>query len=155
MFHPLGVRVVTGHRFLGGFIGSNDDMLAYVSEKVCKWVSNVRMFADIASTQPQLAYTAFTRSLQHEWIFLLRVIPNCHGVFQDLEHVIGAIFLLALFGVEISSEEQDLFVLPLRMGGLGVINPVVAATGVHEFSVRSTAVLARSIVHAMEFELRR
>ena len=153
MFHPLGVRVVTGHRFLGGFIGSNDDMLAYVSEKVCKWVSNVRMFADIASTQPQLAYTAFTRSLQHEWTFLLRVIPNCHGVFQDLEHVIGAIFLPALFGVEISSEERDLFVLPLRMGGLGVINPVVAATGVHEFSVCSTAVLTRSIVHAMEFEL--
>ena len=55
--------------------------------------------------------------------------------------------------MEISSEERDLFVLPLRMGGLGVINPVVAATGVHEFSVRSTAVLTRSIVHAMEFEL--
>ena len=37
--------------------------------------------------------------------------------------------------------ERDLFALPLRMGGLGVINPVVAATCVHEFSVRSTAVL--------------
>lgn len=33
VFYSLGVRVITGHRFLGGFIGSNDDMLTFVSER--------------------------------------------------------------------------------------------------------------------------
>lgn len=153
MFCPLGVQVVTGHRYLGGFIGSNDGLQRFISEKVHKWVNHVKLFADIASTQPQLAYAAFTRSLQHEWIFLLRVLPQCHNVFQDLEFVIGTNFLPALFGVEVSSAERDLFALPLRMGGLGVTNPVAVAPYVSDLSVCSTTKLVKSIMYSITFEL--
>ena len=73
----------------------------------------VNTFSDIALTQPQLAYTAVTRSLQHEWTFLLRVLPNCGLLFQDLEFSLAFNFLPALFGVEVSSVERILFSLPL------------------------------------------
>ena len=77
------------------------------------------------------------------------MIPQSQGVFQDFEWAISSVFLPAIFGVEISSTERDLFALPLRMGGLGVSNPVVAAPYVYDLSVQSTNVLVRSIVHTV------
>ena len=50
-------------------------------------------------------------------------------------------YQLAILGMEISSDERDLFVLPLCM----VTN--------HDLSVCSTTMLVRSIVYAMAFEL--
>ena len=87
----------------------------FVHHKVNKWVNYVNIFSDIALTQTQLAYTAVTRSLQHELSFLLRVLPDCGLLFQDLESSLASNFLLALFGVEVSSVEHILFSLPLRM----------------------------------------
>jgi len=70
---------VTGHRFLGGFIGSSSERDEYVMSKVCRWVesTSVDVLAKVAVTQPQLAYAAFSRSLQHKWTFLLRVALCC------------------------------------------------------------------------------
>ena len=112
----------------------------------------MKLFVAVASTQPQLIHAAFTRSLQYEWSYLLRVILQSQCVFQDLEWTISSAFLLAVFGIEISSTEQNLFA-PLSMGGLGVSNPIVAAPYVHDLSVQSTNVLLRSIAHATVFEL--
>jgi len=77
--------VVTGHRFLEGFIGSLSGRDEYVQSKVHKWAGHINVLADVASTQPQLAYAALVHSLQHEWTFLLRVIPHCGPLFGKLE----------------------------------------------------------------------
>ena len=69
VFGGLGVHVVTGHRFLGGFIGSLSARDDYVLSKVHRWAGHINMLADVASTQPQLAYAALVHSLQHEWTF--------------------------------------------------------------------------------------
>ena len=37
IFGDLGIQVVTGHRFLGGFLGSRSDRDEYVMSKVRKW----------------------------------------------------------------------------------------------------------------------
>ena len=70
----LGVQVVTGNRYLGSFIGDLHDRMCF---KVNKWVNYVHTFSDIALIPPQLGYTAVIRSLQHEWTFLLWVLPDC------------------------------------------------------------------------------
>ena len=95
LFHDLGVRVVTGYCYLGGFIGDLQGREVFVCTKVNRWVNYVRTFSDIALTQPQLAYTAVTRSLQHEWTFLLQVLPVCGLQFQDLETSLASNFLPA------------------------------------------------------------
>ena len=41
LFHDLGVQVVTGHRYLGGFIGDLHDRDVFVHRKVIKWVNYV------------------------------------------------------------------------------------------------------------------
>jgi len=61
--------VITGHRFLGGFIGSHREKEEYVVSKVCRWVGHINVLAKAASTQHQLAYATLTKSLQHEWNF--------------------------------------------------------------------------------------
>ena len=153
LFHGLGVRTVTGHRYLGGFIGDSCQRDLFVQNKVNSWVDHVRVFSDIAVTQPQLAYVAVTRSLQHEWTFLLRVLKDCESLFCDLEFALASSFLPAIFGVEVSPAERGLFSLPLRMGGLGICNPMTSASHCYSLSRQSTASLVTFISGASSFEL--
>ena len=68
-FGDLGVRVVTAHRFLGGFIGDSSDRQNFVLQKVLQWSGHVRTLAAVASSQPQAAFAALTKSLRSEWLF--------------------------------------------------------------------------------------
>ena len=43
---------MTGHRFLGGILGSCSESDEYVMSKVCKWVGHVDLLAGAAVTQP-------------------------------------------------------------------------------------------------------
>ena len=121
--------------------------------KVHRWVGHLDVLAEAASTQPQLAYAALSRSLQHEWTFLLRVVPQCGQLFQEIELSLFSRFLPAMFGVEVSAVERSLFALPLRLGGLGICNPVSLASHLFDSSVRGTEHLVRSIVGLEIFEL--
>jgi len=105
------------------------------------------------SLQPQDAYAAFTKSLQSEWPFLLRVIPHCGPLFADLEKSLSTCFLPALFGVEVLATERWLFSLPLQFGGLGVFNPMAMYSFCYDFSVHSTLLLHNSILRSTTFEL--
>ena len=123
IFSPLGVQVVSSHRFLGGFLGDTSARDEFVSCKVRQWVSDVTHLAQLAIPQPQAAFAALTKCLQGEWVYLQRVIPDCAPLFSDLTDVLRSSFLPALFGCEITSLEQQLFSLPVRFGGLGLSVP--------------------------------
>ena len=105
IFGDLGIQVVTGNRFPGGFLGSHSQRDKYVMSKVRKWVEHVDLLAVAAVTQPPLAYAALSRSLQHEWKFLLCVVLQCSQLFQVLELSPFSQFLPAMFGVEVSAVE--------------------------------------------------
>ena len=155
VFGDLGVQVVTGHRFLCGFIVSHSEKDEYVIYKVHRWVGHFDVLAEAASTQPQLAYAALSRYLQYEWTFLLRVVPQCGRLFQKIELSLFSRFLPAMFGVEVSAVERHLSALPLQLGGLGICNPVSLASRLFDSSVRGTEHLVRSIVGLEIFELDR
>ena len=53
--------------------------------KVYRWVRHIDVLSETASSQPQLANATLSRSLQHEWTFLLRVVPQCGQLFQELD----------------------------------------------------------------------
>ena len=48
-------------------------------------MGHLDLLSEAALTQPQLAYAALSKSLQHEWNVLLRVVPQCGQLFQELE----------------------------------------------------------------------
>jgi len=106
LFGPLGVKVVCDHKFLGGFLGGAPARDAFVLNKVHQWISDFQHLSHMAAPQPQAAYAALSKSLQHEWIFLQRVIPECSTLFVDLEKTLLSSFLPAVFGCEVFSLEQ-------------------------------------------------
>ena len=143
IFGDLGIQVVTGHRFLGGFIGNHSERDKYVTQR---WVGHLDLLSEAALTQPQLVYAALLRSLQHEWTFLLRVVPQCGHLFQEFEMSLFSRFLPAMFGVEVSAVERRLFALPLQLSGLGICNPVSLAFHLFNSSVRITEHLVKYTV---------
>ena len=57
-------------------------------------------------------------------IFCVLYISNITDLLQPLEDVIHQLFIPALFGrPPCSSTERDLYALPVRLGGLGLVNP--------------------------------
>ena len=126
LFGPLGVKIVCDQRFLGGFLGGAVARDSFILEKVHHWVSDIKNLSRVALSQPQAAYSALTKSLQREWIYLQRVIPDCCSLFVELEKTLLSHFLPAMFGCEVSYLEQRLFSLPVRLEGLGIDLPTVS-----------------------------
>ena len=65
----LRVQVVSGHRFVGGFIGDSVQRQDFLSWKVRDWNSRIQTLAAVASSQPQAVYAALTKIQQFEWMF--------------------------------------------------------------------------------------
>ena len=74
IFWPLGVQVVTSHRFIGWILGDVPAKLSFVQEKVKQWATDVQHLSQLAISQPQAAYVALTKSLQCEWIYMYNVL---------------------------------------------------------------------------------
>jgi len=58
-----------------------------------------------------------------------------------------------MFGCEISSLEQRLFSLPVRLGGLGLDLPTVSANSLYAASRHATEVIVSAITVATPFEI--
>ena len=52
-FDHLGVRVVRGHRFLGGFIGDLEAISQFVQGKVKEWTNSITILSEVAQSYPQ------------------------------------------------------------------------------------------------------
>ena len=69
-FSDVGIQIVCGQRYLGGFLGDSVSHTNFVEQKVERWVSDVGCLAEISVTQPQAAFAALTKSLQCELHYL-------------------------------------------------------------------------------------
>ena len=79
LFEKLNVEGVLASRFLGGGVGSEEGVQDFVRNKVSFWIEAVKRLADAAVSYPQSAYSAFTKSLSMEWMYLQRVVSGCEG----------------------------------------------------------------------------
>ena len=147
-FKDSGVSITTdGKRHLGAAIGTPQFISGYVQQRVTEWVNEVEQLSAIATTQPHAAYAAFTHGLKHKWTYLIRTIPNIDDQLQPLEDAIRHKFLPSLTGqTELSDETRDLMALPVRLGGLGIINPTKNNTSHHQSSENITAPLVSLIL---------
>ena len=86
-----------------------------------------KQLAEIAENEPQLTYSAYTKALCMRWCFLQRTIPDTKDFFIPLEEAIREILIPAIIGRKITDVERQIVALPVRMGGLGIQNPVLTA----------------------------
>lgn len=125
LFEGTNVNItVQGKRHLGAAIGSREYTERYVGDKVKMWTQEVLQLADIATSQPHAAYAAFVHGLSSHWTYLSRTIPEINDLFQPLENAIHQVFIPSPTGQSpCSKKTRDLLTLPVKLGGLGLINP--------------------------------
>ena len=87
----------------------------------------------------------FTKSLQCEWNYLQRVVPDCDSLFTDLEHALVNKFLPTLLGSNVTPRERLLFSLPVCMGRLDVRDPVMSASNAYQASRNAALLLVEAI----------
>ena len=103
--------------------------------------------ASIAISQPHAAYAAFTHGLKHKWTYLSRVLSDISDLMAPLEKVIAQSFIPALTGQsQFNDSTRDLLALPVRLGGLGISNPMNTAPSQYDDSVEITAPLTELIL---------
>ena len=61
MFRGTGVIITDdGRCYPGSALGTDEFLISYVQDKVTSWMGEIEKLSDIAVTQPQAAYAAFT-----------------------------------------------------------------------------------------------
>eukprot|EP00117_Sycon_ciliatum_P034860 scpid110027/ scgid1527/ len=100
---------------------------------------------EIATSQPQAAYSAFTRGLQSKWTFLCRTMPGLAEQLTPLDDAVTNCLVPALLGRQVNDTERAMIALPCRHGGLGLTPPSSVAQQ-HESSVRVSQALTECII---------
>ena len=117
-----------------------------MKEKVENWIGEVKRLASIATTHPQEAYAALTHGLTGKWVYFMRTIPNIADMLKPLEDAIRLKLIPAITGKSgINDLTRDLFALPVRLGGLNILNPSTMSSKEYDASVKVTAVLVEVI----------
>ena len=63
-FRGMGLKLVTGSRYLRGFIGEGEAEKSWLEGKVAGWVESVETIARVSCKHPQSAYAGLQKSLQ-------------------------------------------------------------------------------------------
>ncbi|CAH3017189.1 unnamed protein product [Porites evermanni] len=147
MFAGTGISITTeGRKHLGAALGSRSYPEQYVGHKVEYWVGEVTRLAEFAISQPHASYAAFTFGLRHRWTYFMRTLPDIENLLQPLEQrAISDVLIPSLIGRNCSEAERDLVALPVRMGGLGLINPSDSVDAEYSASIRVSAPLVSKI----------
>ena len=93
----MGIQVVTGSRYLGGFVVEREADARWIQENVEGWTESVRTLSGVSCKHPQSAYVGLQKSLQQEWAFMQRVTPVIGDAFGPVEEEIATVFLPELF----------------------------------------------------------
>ena len=96
-FRGLGIRVVTGHRYLGGYIGDGEAEMSWLKANIKGWTESVTILAGVARKHPHSAYAGLQKSLQQEWAFVQRVTLGVGYSFGPVEEALKEILIPALF----------------------------------------------------------
>ena len=116
-----------------------------MKKKVDKWILDVEQLSSIAKEEPQIALSAFTKALCMRWCFVQRTISNVEHLFQPLEDCIREKLIPAIIGRKVSELERRILALPVRFGGLGVLNPVITSNYEFDTSIKITSNLKNLI----------
>ena len=84
--------------------------------------------------------------LRQRWTYFLRSLPDIAPFLEPLERAIADLLVPVITEHVTTQEERDLLELPVRSGGLGLVNPARTALQDYEASVKITGPLVRQII---------
>ena len=125
----IGIRVVTGHRYLGGYIGDGEAERSWLKTKIKGWTESMTILAGVARKHPQSAYAGLQKPLQQEWAFVQRVTPGVRDSFGPVEEALKETFVPALFeGLRDGVPERGVTSLHVKQTGLALPDPYQTAS---------------------------
>ena len=82
------LNFVIGSRYLGDYIGPQEDLEVWVKPQVEAWAHGVRFLVKIARQHSQSAYAALGMFLQFEWQYLQRTVPVVGTLMGPIEEAL-------------------------------------------------------------------
>ena len=102
IFAGTDVRMSTnGHKYLGGYIGSEEGKAEYVPSLVTRWCDQIHVLSEFAKLQPQAAYEAFVSGICNRFTYYIRTIRGFETEMQQSDIVIDTKLLPALLSTSI------------------------------------------------------
>ena len=115
----------------------------------------IKKLVEVGKSHPHSLYAAYARSLQHKLTYLQRTTPGEAEWYQPIEEAVKTHLLPALtLWDEVSEDERAIFELPVKKGGLGILNPVKTAKGNFQVAKEATKHLAGAIKGDNRFKAR-
>ena len=116
---------------MGAVIGRQEFKQLCMTNKINRWVEDVEELAELAKEEPQAVYSCFTKAICHRWTYVQRTIADISHHFEKLEFAIREKLIPALIGRSISDIERRILALPVRLGGMGIVDPTQSS---HEYN---------------------
>ena len=128
-FQGMGIQVLTGHHYLGGFIGDREAEERWLADKVTGWAESMETLARVSRNHPQSSYAGLQKSLQQEWAFVQRVTPGINNAFGLVEKALRETFVPELSEVMGDGVlERGFTRLPIKQAGLALPDPTQTAS---------------------------
>ena len=125
-----GFKVCTGACYLGGYIWDDESKIDWMRERTLTWDKNINTISKTAGKYPQESYAGVVRAIQSEWIFIQCVTWDTGDAFAGVEKMIWELFLPRLFFGKTKNLLPivgTISTMPIKMDGLGLLNPVTSA----------------------------
>ena len=136
-----------GQRHLGAAIGSDDFKDSYCKDKVDKWMNELLVLSEIADTNPQAAYAAYTKGFRSKFTYFMRTIEGFENYLEPLDNTINEQLIPSFFGSDTPMDElRGVFALNPGDGGLGMPVPSKEAAQQHASSLLITQPHVQSII---------
>ena len=103
-------------------IGSKQFNKNYISSLISQWCEIITELSLIAKT-----HSAFTSGYKQKFTFFIRTIENIENVLLPLDKVIRQKLITTLFNDFPTEELRSLIVLPCKLGGMSIVNPIEIA----------------------------
>ena len=101
--------------------------------------------ASAAEEFPHSAHIVLTKSLQHEWGYIMRVVSGAENCLNPLREALQNHFLPNLTALDLTLDEKILMCKPVRHVGMGIDDPVFNAPIAFKTSEQSTLLLTKAI----------
>ena len=127
----------------------------WIDAKVNDWVHGIKELAKAAKKYPQTAYAGLTKSLQLEWQYLQRVVPDVSDRFAPLEEALSHHFLPALLSAKVEDvlPLRETLAQPVKYAGLGIPDPQQSAPLCHVASRSCTKELTGSLIAGLPLDV--
>ncbi len=146
-YHEGQVNITSqGRPYLGAALGSEEFSDLFVKKKAMEWQDELTLLAKVATSQPHATFAAFIHGFVHKFTYLSRTTPNKDHLLQPLEDIIRSQLIPAWTGRAPPNDvERELFGLPARLGGLGIVNPASRSSKESQASISISAPLSHLI----------